>query len=86
MENKMAKKKVIKTTRTSTGLKNALFDEIDALRNGTTKATQLNAVSRASKEIVSIARIELENAKFDHKVSLDLKTPLKTKRKGISMS
>jgi hypothetical protein len=45
--------------RSSDGLRDALFDEIDGLRNGTTTATNANAVARLADQINNTVHLEL---------------------------
>lgn len=81
----MARTKRVKTSHTSSGLKKTLFEEIDLLRNGKTKPQQLNAVSKAASQIVSVAKLELEVDQFEHKKLLETKTPSR-KRKTLAMA
>jgi hypothetical protein len=53
--------------RTSTGLRSALFDELDGLRNGTSNATKANAVAKLCMTIVETVRVEIDVAKFAEK-------------------
>lgn len=46
--------------RTSAGLRDAIFDEIDAIRNGTSNPTRANAVAKLATGIVETVRMELE--------------------------
>jgi hypothetical protein len=45
--------------RTSAGLRDALFDEIDGLRNGTSDGRRANAVARIAGEIVNTVHMEI---------------------------
>ena len=45
--------------RTSAGLRNALFDELDTLRNGNSDPKRANAVARISSEIVRTVDMEI---------------------------
>jgi hypothetical protein len=45
--------------RTSAGLRDALFDELDRMRCGKTNATNANAVARLAGEIVNTVTMEL---------------------------
>lgn len=47
-------------TRTSAGLRDAIFDEIDSIRNGTSNPTRANAVAKLATGIVETVRMELE--------------------------
>lgn len=46
--------------RTSAGLRDALFDELDRMRTGKTNATNANAVARLAGGIVETVTMELE--------------------------
>lgn len=46
--------------RTSAGLRDAIFDEIDAIRNGTSNPTRANAVAKLAAGVVETVRMELE--------------------------
>ncbi len=46
--------------RTSAGLREAIFDEIDAIRNGTGNPTRANAVAKLATGIVETIRMEIE--------------------------
>lgn len=46
--------------RTSAGLRDAIFDEIDAIRSGTSNPTRANAVAKLATGIVETVRMELE--------------------------
>ena len=49
-----------KTVRTSEGLRNVLFDELDGIRNGTSDVKQANAVElRLAKTIVDVTKVEM---------------------------
>lgn len=46
--------------RTSAGLRDAIFDEIDAIRTGTSNPTRANAVAKLATGIVETVRMEIE--------------------------
>jgi hypothetical protein len=46
--------------RTSAGLRDAIFDEIDAIRNGNSNPTRANAVAKLATGIVETVRMEIE--------------------------
>lgn len=46
--------------RTSAGLRNALFDELDALRNGTGNPNRANAVAKLADQVIGTVKMELE--------------------------
>lgn len=50
--------------RTSTGLRDALFDELDLLRSGEGNAQRAQAVAKLSAQIVSSVKMELDVARF----------------------
>jgi hypothetical protein len=49
-----------KLTRTSQGLRDILFDEIDELRGGDGDPTKSMAVANLAKQIINTAKIELD--------------------------
>lgn len=51
----MSKKK-----RTSQSLRDALFDELEELRNGAGDPTRAMAVANLAKQIINIAKVELD--------------------------
>lgn len=60
----MAKSEVTKDTtpiiRNSAGLRDAIFDEIDAIRMGKSNPTRANAVAKLATGIVETVRMEIE--------------------------
>ena len=50
--------------RSSEGLRNILFDEIDAMRSGVSNPTRGNAVARLVTGVVEVVNMEIEVAKF----------------------
>ena len=48
------------TVRTSAGLRDALFDELDNLRNGTTNPAKANAVAKLADQVISTVKMELD--------------------------
>lgn len=59
----MAKPAIIKAApiaRTSAGLRDAIFDEIDAIRAGESNPTRANAVAKLATGIVETVRMEIE--------------------------
>lgn len=50
--------------RTSAGLRDAIFDELDAIRTGTSNPTRANAVAKLAGSIVETVRMEIEVQKF----------------------
>ena len=51
---------VASVQRTSAGLRDAIFDELDAIRNGTSNPTRANAVAKLASGIVETVRMEVE--------------------------
>jgi hypothetical protein len=51
-------------TRSSAGLRDAIFDEIDAIRDGTGNPTRANAVAKLAATVVETVRMELEVQKY----------------------
>lgn len=49
--------------RSSAGLRDAMFDELDALRNGESNPTRANAVAKLAGSIVETVRMELDAQK-----------------------
>ena len=52
--------KITPITRTSAGLRDAIFDELDAIRNGSSNPTKANAVAKLAMGIVETVRMEVE--------------------------
>ena len=52
--------KVAPIGRTSAGLRDAIFDEIDALRQGESNPTRANAVAKLANGIVETVRMEID--------------------------
>jgi hypothetical protein len=48
------------TVRTSAGLRNALFDELDMLRNGETNPAKANAVAKLADQVIATVKMELD--------------------------
>ena len=46
--------------RTSAGLRDALFDELDGLRAGTTNPGKANATAKLADQIINTVRMELD--------------------------
>jgi hypothetical protein len=49
-----------RTVRTSAGLRDALFDELDSLRNGVSNPAKANAVAKVADQIISTVKMELD--------------------------
>lgn len=58
----MTKKALVKPLieRSSKGLRDAIFDEMDALRNGDTNPTTANATAKLAGTIIDTVRMEVE--------------------------
>lgn len=52
--------------RTSAGLRDAIFDEIDSIRNGNSNPTRANAVAKLAAGIVETVRMEIDVQKHLH--------------------
>ncbi len=61
---------VIRIERTAKGLRNALFDEMDALRDGRSNPHRATAMSKLSAQVTNLVRTEIEFQK--HVVSKPL--------------
>ena len=57
--------------RTSAGLRNALFDELDGLRSNRTNATKANATAKLALAIISTVEMELEVHKTMNRLPKD---------------
>jgi len=79
---KTATKEAISVCRTSAGLREALFDELDALRRGESNPTRTNAVAKISASVVETVRMEIEVQKFAAqtvgKATADAPSPIKS--------
>ena len=64
-------KEVKKVERTSAGLREALFDNLDGLRDGTVNPTMANATAKIAAAVVSTVEMEMDAYKLINKVSGD---------------
>lgn len=48
------------TIRTSAGLRDALFDELDGLRNGESNPAKANAVAKLAGQVIDTVKMELD--------------------------
>lgn len=55
-----------KVERTSQGLRDALFDELDALRAGESNPQRASALSKLAVQIINSATMEIEFQKYVH--------------------
>ena len=60
-----------KTDRTTNGLRETLFQELDSLRNGKVAPCRARAAASLSREIISSARIEIEVKRLQLENDLD---------------
>ena len=56
--------KLHRTERTSTGLRDYLFEELDALRNGDSNPQRAGAAAKISREINNSVRVEIAHQHF----------------------
>lgn len=70
MKNEKTKTKgFVRVPRTTMGLRDALFDELDSLRNGKTNPQRANAVARTAQAIVGAAKLDLDYEKLNLSLS-----------------
>lgn len=50
--------------RTTEGLRNALFDELDAMRGGKSTPARANAICRLSVGVIEVVKTEIEYTKL----------------------
>lgn len=62
-------------SRTSSGLRDAIFDELDAIRSGTSNPTKANAVAKLAASIVETVRMEVEVEKYARSVDRTKPSP-----------
>ena len=48
------------TVRTSAGLRDALFDELDGLRNGESNPAKANAIAKLAGQVIDTVKMELD--------------------------
>lgn len=56
------------TVRTSAGLRDALFDELDGLRNGESNPAKANAVAKLAGQVIDTVKMELDVQKHMSKL------------------
>lgn len=49
-----------KTIRTSEGLRDVLFDELDSIRDGSSTPSQAHAICKLSTEVIKTVQLEVE--------------------------
>lgn len=64
-----------KSSRTTSGLRDALFDEIDELRTGEGDPTKALAVAKLAQQIIGTAKVELDFHRTIHAMEAN-KTPI----------
>lgn len=57
---KQATKEMALVERNSAGLREAIFDEIDAIRAGTSNPTRANAIAKLAMSVVETVRMEID--------------------------
>lgn len=57
--------------RTSAGLRDALFDELDGLRNGSTNPAKANAAAKLAGQVIDTVKMELDVQKHMAKMPKD---------------
>lgn len=72
--------------RTSAGLRSALFDELDGLRDGTINATRANAVAKLATTIVETVRMELDVAKYAERNKLTSASAAKRLNTAVNLA
>jgi hypothetical protein len=56
----MTEKKPQKSARTTAGLRDALFAELDSLRSGEGDPQRAQAVANIAKQIINVAKVEID--------------------------
>jgi hypothetical protein len=76
METEMKDETTLKptVTRTSAGLRDAIFDELDAIRAGQSNPTRANAVAKLAGSIVETVRMEIDVQKHARSMSSKAQT------------
>ena len=69
------------TVRTSAGMRDSLFDELEALRGGSSSPARANAISKLCGTVIDTVRMEIEVQK--HSVSMTQRP--EKKAKGANM-
>lgn len=57
---------ILKVKRTSLGLRDALFDEIDALRTGESNPARAMSIAKLAVQIINSAALEIEMGNADN--------------------
>lgn len=58
----------VATVRTSAGLRDALFDELDGLRQGTSNPAKANAIAKLAGQLIDTVKMEIDVQKHLAKV------------------
>lgn len=53
------------TERTTSGIRNVLFEELDALRRGESTPSKANAIAKTCGQIVGTVKLELDYMKYN---------------------
>ena len=85
MAKKTTENQVSLAERTSAGLRCALFDELDGLREGRVNATRANAVAKLATTIVETVRMELDVAKYAERNKLSPASAAKTLTTAVKL-
>lgn len=72
------------TVRTSAGLRDALFDELDGLRSGTSNPAKANAVAKLAGQVVDTVKMELDIQR--HMAKLGKDAPAASLPKPVQLS
>lgn len=83
----MAKRDKLETTasatvRTSAGMRDALFDELEALRGGSSSPARANAISKLCGTVIDTVRMEIEVQK--HTVAMTQRPDKKAAKQDLS--
>lgn len=71
---------VVNVTRTSEGLRDALFEELDMLRKGDSNPQRASAVSKLASQVIDAARLDLDFIRFAKSSGKAKPAPLKLGR------
>lgn len=75
--------KTVTTERTTAGLCDALFEELDLLRNGKSDAHRASAVSKMAVQIINTKRLEIDAASY-LKAGLNIRS-IALRAQGLSL-
>jgi hypothetical protein len=73
-------KEAAPVTRTSEGLRDALFEELDMLRKGDSTPQRAGAVSKLATTVIDAARLDIEFVRFAKASGKNKPQPLKLGR------